>query len=222
MHLLPLQHDSKKPIKGESWYDTMSADMEDHAQWLRDGLNVGFPLKENGCSVIDFDDKEAARKWWREYGSLVAVAVETRRGVHCFFSGETQTRKFEHGDIKGNGYTVFPPSVVDGWEYRFIRNNWKELQPFPEHLFPIEKKEVIKADCDIYQRIVRARAYVSTVEGAVSGQNGHGKTYRVACKLIKDFALSVEQALPIMLEFNERCVPPWSTRDLVHKLRSVK
>lgn len=64
----------------------------------------------------------------------------------------------------------------------------------------------------------RARRYVAVMPAAVSGSNGHNATYAAACALVKGFGLSVEEARPIMEEFNGRCSPPWSARELEHKL----
>jgi hypothetical protein len=64
----------------------------------------------------------------------------------------------------------------------------------------------------------RARRWVTKMPAAVSGQNGHGATYHVACVLMQGFALSRDQAWPIMIDYNERCVPPWTEQELVHKL----
>ena len=35
------------------------------------------------------------------------------------------------------------------------------------------------------------------------------------------FGLGVEDALPLMLEWNERCQPPWDEKDLRHKLEDA-
>jgi hypothetical protein len=66
--------------------------------------------------------------------------------------------------------------------------------------------------------IERARAYVSKMPAAVSGQNGHGVTFHVACVLVQGFGLTPTQAMPLLEEYNERCEPPWSTKELEHKL----
>jgi hypothetical protein len=88
----------------------------------------------------------------------------------------------------------------------------------------IDQKEVktLQVQDDTILRIVRARAYAAKVEGAISGQGGHNRTYRLACKLRRDFGLTVEQALPIMLEWDEKCQPKWSLNELIHKLQTVK
>jgi hypothetical protein len=62
------------------------------------------------------------------------------------------------------------------------------------------------------------RKYVRAMAPAVSGQHGHDQTFKVACKLIIDFGLTTEKAWPIIEEYNQRCVPPWSEQDLRRKL----
>lgn len=67
----------------------------------------------------------------------------------------------------------------------------------------------------------RARRYVASMPAAISGSGGHNATFAAACALIKGFGLSVEEARPILHEFNARCSPPWSASELEHKLRSA-
>ena len=65
----------------------------------------------------------------------------------------------------------------------------------------------------------RARAYLKTVDPAVSGQGGHNQTFRAACVLVIRFNMRPEAAYPLLAEWNERCVPPWSDRDLRRRTR---
>lgn len=67
----------------------------------------------------------------------------------------------------------------------------------------------------------RARQYVAKMPGAVSGENGHGVTFRVACVLAKGFQLPENEAWQVLLEFNQRCEPPWTEHELRHKLNSA-
>ncbi len=67
----------------------------------------------------------------------------------------------------------------------------------------------------------RARAYAAKVPGAVSGQNGHSTTYDLARVLVHDFALPEHDALQIIAEWNATCSPPWSQRELEHKIRQA-
>jgi hypothetical protein len=64
----------------------------------------------------------------------------------------------------------------------------------------------------------RARAYIAKLPPSISGQGGHDAAFRAACALIQGFDLTFHEAWPLLLEFNQRCDPPWSDRDLTHKL----
>lgn len=70
--------------------------------------------------------------------------------------------------------------------------------------------------------LARVRAYLKKVPGAVSGQNGHGATYHVACLLVHGFALSPEQALGPFMDWNTTCVPPWPESHLRYKLAEAE
>ncbi len=70
--------------------------------------------------------------------------------------------------------------------------------------------------------VVRARAYVAKMPHAVAGAGGHNATFAVACRLVHGFGLSDVDAWALLCEFNARCAPPWSDRELRHKLRQAK
>jgi hypothetical protein len=69
--------------------------------------------------------------------------------------------------------------------------------------------------------IERARKYVAKMKGAVSGQRGHDCTYHVACSLVLGFGLTPDEAFPVISEWNASCQPPWSERELRHKLEDA-
>lgn len=66
--------------------------------------------------------------------------------------------------------------------------------------------------------LASARAYVAKIPGAISGQGGHPATFKVACHLVLGFDLSIAEARPLLHEFNARCQPPWTDKELEHKL----
>jgi hypothetical protein len=68
----------------------------------------------------------------------------------------------------------------------------------------------------------RACAYVAKIPPAISGQGGHDATFAVAKALVHDFALPDPEAWQILCEYNNRCSPPWSERQLRHKMESAK
>jgi hypothetical protein len=69
--------------------------------------------------------------------------------------------------------------------------------------------------------IERAGRYVSAMPAAISGSGGSVACLAVANALKVGFALSREEAWPILIEYSERCTPPWSERELEHKWESA-
>ena len=68
----------------------------------------------------------------------------------------------------------------------------------------------------------RASKYVAKMPPSISGSGGHNAAFEVACALVKGFVLSIEQARAIFVsEYNPRCVPPWSDKEIEHKLKSA-
>src|SRR5262249_41530014 len=56
----------------------------------------------------------------------------------------------------------------------------------------------------------------------ISGQRGHDATWAVAQVLVRGFALRIDEARPLLEEYSQRCQPPWSDKELEHKLRSAQ
>jgi KaiC/GvpD/RAD55 family RecA-like ATPase len=67
----------------------------------------------------------------------------------------------------------------------------------------------------------RARKYLAKVPPAVSGSSGHNATFKAACMLVLGFGLSRDSSLTLLREYNATCQPPWSERELVHKIESA-
>ena len=89
-----------------------------------------------------------------------------------------------------------------------VRNTWPELP-----VRPMEPR-------GCYLNVVeRAKRYLASVPPAISGQHGDVHTFRVCCRLTRGFALDAEQALAVLSEWNARCEPPWTTSELLDKLR---
>jgi hypothetical protein len=67
----------------------------------------------------------------------------------------------------------------------------------------------------------RAALWLSKVPPAVSGQSGHSATYTAAVGLVHGFQLSEGDALALLSSWNQSCQPPWSDRELIHKIREA-
>ncbi len=79
---------------------------------------------------------------------------------------------------------------------------------------PLEPRER-PAGVDCYDR---AKAYLDKVSPAISGSGGHNHTFVIASKLVRGFMLSNDDAYRLLCDWNQRCVPPWSERELRRKV----
>ena len=69
--------------------------------------------------------------------------------------------------------------------------------------------------------IERAKLYLSRIDGAVSGSGGHNHTFYAACRMVLGFGLSPDVALSLLREWNQTCSPPWSDKELIHKVNQA-
>ena len=143
-------------------------------------------------------------------------------------------------DIRtAGGYVVAPPSTIGGKAYQF--ENWKErgaLAGFPTVLYIRERPRAAQAaespapPTDAQQAIPptgrpdayeRARRYLASCGAAIAGQGGHAATIHAAHALVVGFGLDDEAALGLLLsDYNPRCVPPWTEKELRHKVESAR
>lgn len=70
--------------------------------------------------------------------------------------------------------------------------------------------------------VERARRYLARVPPAVAGEHGDVHTFRVCCRLVRGFALEDPEALTVLADWNSRCRPSWSERELRDKLRRAR
>lgn len=68
----------------------------------------------------------------------------------------------------------------------------------------------------------RARAFLQCVDPAVAGQQGDLRTFRVCCRIVRGFDLSDDEAVRALSEWNARCEPPWSERELRQKVMNAR
>ena len=68
----------------------------------------------------------------------------------------------------------------------------------------------------------RARRFLARTSPAISGQHGDLRTFRICCRMVRGFALSDDEALALLRDWNARCEPPWSDEDLLAKLKHAR
>lgn len=65
----------------------------------------------------------------------------------------------------------------------------------------------------------RAAAYLDGIPPAVSGAGGHAQTYAAATAMVHGFGIDPDAAFDLLAtRYNPRCQPPWSDKELRHKV----
>lgn len=68
--------------------------------------------------------------------------------------------------------------------------------------------------------VTRARAWLERSEPAISGSGGHDRTFSVVERVVRGFDIKNDQdALEALSDWNHRCKPPWSKKELLHKIQ---
>jgi hypothetical protein len=80
----------------------------------------------------------------------------------------------------------------------------------------------VRAVTEPDDHLERACRFLRSVEPAVAGQCGDLRTFRVCCRVVRGFALSDDEAFSVLREWNARCEPPWSDRDLQEKVQNAR
>jgi KaiC/GvpD/RAD55 family RecA-like ATPase len=90
-------------------------------------------------------------------------------------------------------------------------------EPVTEKPRPVERRQYEPASLEY-----RASRYIARMPEAISGSGGHNATWQVAVALARGFGLSESQTLAILWnEYNPRCQPQWSEKELRHKARQA-
>lgn len=131
-------------------------------------------------------------------------------GLHP--NGMTYQRIIEASPVTvAFGEIVWPDGLQSPWKYSTQTGfdvQKSEAKPSPDRSIGHTAPSIIE----------NARKYIAKIPPAISGQSGHDQSFAVACALIKGFNLSISDAWPLFKEYNSRCQPCWSDRELEHKL----
>jgi hypothetical protein len=155
----------------------------------------------------------------------------------------TQNRKGDPVPGRRHRYSriLYRPSdrrVVDEQQLQTAINSLQRHVATSHPTFKAEDREFGNLQSDIHDRaknpshrliglphsevLRRARAYVAKMAPAIQGHGGDNQTYTVACRLTVGFDLSPHDALPLLLEYNDRCQPPWAESALARKLELAR
>lgn len=206
------------------------------------GLGFMFTEADEFCG-IDFDgcrDPETgtvatwARDWIVKFASYAEVSP-SKTGVKIFIRAKSPFDSGRKRNVEADKITDKTPGVEVYDRLRYFAVTGLKLSGMPSECEP--RQEVLDEFCKTFfppERTAdtprsqrndvsdRAAKYLDRLPPAISGQGGHNATFHAACVLVLGFGMSPQDAYPLLSEFNQRCNPPWSERELMHKLHSAE
>lgn len=226
----------------DSWQTAASTELTTLRDWFAgDRHNVGVVCGPSGVVVIDIDPRNGGAETFAqlvtELGPLPATltADSGGGGTHYVFkrpTGELESKLARGVDLLRDSrqFLVDPSIHPSGQLYRWragmapdeiaiatLPDAWikrcRRSAPRPSSMPPI-----ITTDA----RIERARRYLAKMPGGVSGDNGSTQTFNAVATVMFGFDLDTDTTYSLIAsDYNPRCDPPWSERELHHKIRSV-
>ncbi len=197
----------------------------------------------SGIVVVDGDSLQAC-EFIEETCTKTPMVVQTRKGRHYYYrhSGTKvpnacRVLDIPPVDLRGDGGLVIGPGSTHPSGHVYCLTSESNITPPPElplyeeSWFPdavkAEPTSFVRpvlhfggpAEKDAYELAVR---YMNNVPGAITGTGGDNHTYVQACRLVRGFNLSDDQALDIMREWNARCQPAWSDQELAAKITHAR
>lgn len=222
----------KHPI-GTNWQKRAPRTLDD-ARDLFEGHhgNIGVCVAGTPFVCLDYDGEEGLRVLNElDNDNLIPRTLRARTGgggAHLIYELDqwhdaaaiSDRRIMRAWDVKKHGQFLGAPSRhASGAYYEWIDR--VPIAKLTDPLFDRIRKPVYAvpspSSAPAGSAVTRARAYVAAMPPAISGSGGHNATFAVARKLVHGFGLSEGDAWTLLLEYNQRCEPPWSERELRHK-----
>jgi KaiC/GvpD/RAD55 family RecA-like ATPase len=222
----------------EAAVTTYAASTTDYA-----GIGFVFSADDEFCG-IDLDGcRDPKTRQWSDWARKIMLEFNTYTelspsctGAKMFVEAKSPLecgRKIKPPGAEKSGGKEPGIEVYD--KLRYFAVTGRRVAGFPAE--PQPRQSVLDAFCKEWFKpesaprhvdfgsasavIDRARAYVATMPISVSGQHGHDAAFKVACRLVLGFALSPEEAYGAFVEWNSKCQPPWSEREIRHKLKQA-
>lgn len=230
--IFPCLPGAKQPATPNGYLDA-SSDPEVIDKWWTDNPNFNLATcpEDQFMAVIEVDTYKGGGEADFEALHLPPTyeVASPHGGTHYYFYGSLPTTAGKLGqniDTRGRGgYVLIPPSIVDGKRYSVKCNREKgRLPPEIEARAGTRNHEVsapateLDQAVNVQRAITRLRNLISRGDVAISGSGGNSRTYQLAAELTRDFGLSPEKALSLVLEpggWNDQCQPPWSEDELI-------
>ena len=224
----------KHPVH-KNWQSYASADLDVVRERFRGHRgNIGLHLGDGLVAIdVDGDEGYVSLAEWGDMPSTLTSRSGSGVGEHRIFAyaphqaaAEVTNRRVAPGlDVKTRaGQIVVAPSMHrSGQRYAWV----VPMMPttLPDAIYerirkprvaPVVPLRPAKRSGDVYER---ARAYVAKLPPAISGSGGHATTFGAARAIAGWVAkgLSAADGWALFCDYNGRCHPPWTERELRHK-----
>jgi hypothetical protein len=231
---VPCRPGTKVPLVKWKTLQTEPPTTEQYREWFQATRN-NIAIITTGLVVFDCDDPALADLVVEHCGDTPCKVRTPRGGIHLLYRARAGVVVGNHVKIHGrpldlraeNGLELQPCSATEHGAYTWLGEGLRPRSELPVARIGWTRQRIRRRAgrtalaeglADSSEACRRARAYLARVEGAVSGEGGHNATFRAACILTQRFSLGFAEAWPLLLEWNERCSPPWSEPELRHKL----
>ena len=204
-------------------------------EWWRahPDANIGCSPDASGCFVLDVDCKDGKDGYASldaletEHGALPSTfTVRTPSGSdHRWFKGRLRSTAGALGaglDTRGEGtgYVLLPGSEVDGVLYCSLGDDTIEVAPdwIAKCLGTFERRRELSTTdgLDEPHNIARAAEWLKLNVNDPKGRGGFG----IAC-MIRDFGISEDVCIELMLAWNAQCTDQWDDDELTGKIANA-
>lgn len=226
----------KRPI-GLSWGSSKPTGRSlAETYWNHPGAGVGLLLGPRGGVIdVECDGPEGEESLRRLLDGQIVLTCgwNSTRGKHRLYLYTADFEILARSIIKSDDFpdleirlgfgekqiqSVVPPTMGRTW------NGIWEITRLPKEVIG-KLKEEPKTEFngamipDSVRALKRAEMYIEKCPPAISGEGGHNTTFRVTCHVGPGFGLDPEACYQLLqLFYNPRCQPPWSEKELRHKV----
>lgn len=226
----------------DSWQTCATTELTVLRDWFAaDRYNLGVVCGASDVCVVDVDPRNGGAETFAalvaEHGALPStVTADTGGGgQHYVFRrplGDLQSKLGPGVDLlhgarqflvepsihaSGNAYRWRPGHAPDETKIAVLPDAWiKRARRAPAQR--TWTTPAVSTD----QRVRRASAYLAKLPGAIQGDGGSTATFNAVASMMFGFDLDASATLSLIAsEYNPRCDPEWSERELKHKVESV-
>ncbi len=226
-HIFPILPGQKRPLTQNGFKDATTDPEQIRAWWLaHPTANIGWHLDASGLCAVDLD---IGAPMGLDLPATMTVKTPSG-GRHMIYDGRipsSQSKLAPHVDTRGvGGYTLLPPSVVDGRAYEWVGDEWP--QPVPAWVVGVftEKPEPRRTEkgideIDTPERIAYLCEIMSDWPEATIGQGSNAATIELVNRGLD--LCSHEHVLGAMMAcWVPRCHGEWTEAWVTEKVMSVR